>query len=189
MDTNPAAARWKRPENPYHPVGDPRFPVVATTFRLTEHHTAGAMSRNLPWLAELQPEMFVEVGPELAADRGIEDGGWLVVATARGEVEARARVTERIRPLRIDGRRVHQIAMPWHWGYGGDSRGDAANDLGVLSGDPNVMIQESKAFSCDVRAGRRSGETTERLAGARAGHRVAADEDDLLAEYPKETPP
>jgi formate dehydrogenase major subunit len=189
MDTNPAAARWKRPENPYHAVGDPRFPVVATTFRLTEHHTAGAMSRNLPWLAELQPEMFVEVGPELAAERGIEDGGWLVVATVRGEVEARARVTERMRPLRIDGRRVHQIALPWHWGYGGGSRGDAANDLGVLSGDPNVMIQESKAFSCDVRAGRRHAASTSRLAGASSHHAVALNEDDLLAEYPKETPP
>jgi formate dehydrogenase major subunit len=189
MDTNPAALRWKRPENPYHVVGDPRYPVVATTFRLTEHHTAGAMSRNLPWLAELQPEMFVEVDPELAADRGIEDGGWLVVETARGAIEARARVTDRIRPLKIDNRRVHQIAMPWHWGYAGGAPGDATNDLGVLSGDPNVLIQESKAFSCDVRAGRRTQETTRALAGEHAGHRVATDEDDVLAEYPKETPP
>jgi formate dehydrogenase major subunit len=189
MDTNPAALRWKRPENPYHAVGDPAYPIVATTFRLTEHHTAGAMSRNLPWLAELQPEMFAEIDPELARDRGIEDGGWMVVATARGAIEARARVTDRIRPLRVDGRTVHQIAMPWHWGYGGESVGDTTNDLGVLSGDPNVLIQESKAFSCDVRAGRREEASTKRLAGARADHHVELNEDDVLAEYPKETPP
>jgi formate dehydrogenase major subunit len=189
MESNPAAARWKRPENPYNPLGDPRYPVVATSFRLTEHHTAGAMSRNVPWLAELQPEMFAEIDPELARARGIEDGGWMVVATERGEIEARARVTERIRPLKVDGRRIHQVALPWHWGYGGEVRGDTVNDLGVLSGEPNVMIQESKAFSCDVRAGRRSAPSTSRLAGATANHRVAVDEDDLLAEYPKETPP
>jgi formate dehydrogenase major subunit len=189
MDTNPAALRWKRPDNPYHPVGDERYPVVATSFRLTEHHTAGAMSRNLPWLAELQPEMFVEVDPELAADRGIEDGGWLTVITARGEIEARPRVSGRMRPLLIDRPRVHQIALPWHWGYAGGATGDATNDLGVLSGDPNVNIQESKAFSCDVRAGRRSGQSTERLAGVHPDHRVAVNEDDVLAEYPKETPP
>jgi formate dehydrogenase major subunit len=189
MDTNPAALRWKRPENPYHAVGDPRYPIVATSFRLTEHHTAGAMSRNLPWLNELQPEMFVEVSAELAADRGIEDGGWLTVITARAAIEARARVSHRMRPLRIDGKRVHQIAMPWHWGYTGEGTGDSTNDLGVLSGDPNVIIQESKAFSCDVRAGRRTEQTTQRLAHATLDHHVEVDEDDIQAEYPKETPP
>src|SRR3954453_12848857 len=126
---NPVAIRWDRPENPLHDSGDPRFPLVATTFRLTEHHTAGAMSRNLPWLAELQPAMFAEIGPELAAERGIEDGGWMTVVTERAEIEARARVTERIRPLTIDGKTVHQVALPWHWGWGGDLPGDAANDL------------------------------------------------------------
>ena len=74
------------------------------------------MSRNLPWLAELQPEMFAEIDPVLAAERGIEDGGWMVIETERGEIEARAKVTRRVRPLRIDGRIVHQISLPWHWG-------------------------------------------------------------------------
>jgi formate dehydrogenase major subunit len=186
IDSNPVALRWKRPENPYHPTGDPRFPVVATTFRLTEHHTAGAMSRGLPWLAELQPEMFCEVGEELAAERGIADGDFMTIVTERAEIEARARVTRRMRPLKIDGRRVHQIALPWHWGYGGEVKGDTTNDLGVLSGDPNVLIQESKAFTCDVRAGRRSGEATAKLAGARLGTRVDVDQDDVIAEEPKE---
>jgi formate dehydrogenase major subunit len=183
---NPAAVRWQRPENPYNPSPDPRYPIVATSFRLTEHHTAGAMSRNLPWLAELQPEMFAEIDPALAADRGIEDGGWMTIETERGEIEARARVTTRVRPLRIDGRLVHQVALPWHWGYAGASRGDAANDLGALSGDPNVNIQESKAFTCDVRAGRRQRPSTARLAGGRRGERVSADEDDPAAEWPRE---
>jgi formate dehydrogenase major subunit len=187
LGANPAAIRWKRPENPFNPSDDPRYPLVATTFRLTEHHTAGAMSRNLPWLAELQPEMFAEIDPVLAADRGIEDGGWMTVLTERGEIEARAKVTSRIRPLKVDGRLVHQVAMPWHWGFSGASTGDSTNDLGVISGDPNVSIQESKAFSCDVRAGRRSRPSTARLAGERAeGARVAPDEDDVLAERPNE---
>jgi formate dehydrogenase major subunit len=189
IESNPSAARWRRPENPYHEVGDPRYPIVATTFRLTEQHTSGAMSRTLPWLAELQPEMFAEIDPALAGERGIEDGGWMVIETERAEIEARARVTERLRPLTIDGRTVHQIGLPWHWGYARPYPGDSTNDLGVLSGDPNVMIQESKAFTCNVRSGRRERPTTERMAGRSAGHEVAPSEDDELAEYPKNTAP
>jgi formate dehydrogenase major subunit len=168
ISRNPAALSWNRPDNPEAQTGDPRYPVVATSFRLTEHHTAGAMSRNLPWLAELQPEMFAEIDPILAADRGIEDGGWMVIETERAEIEARARVSERMRPLKIDGRRLHQIALPWHWGFAGGAPGDSTNDLGVLGLDPNVSIQEDKAFSCNVRAGRRTGETTQKLAHVRA---------------------
>ena len=188
IDSNPAGIRWLRAENPINPTSDPRFPLVATSFRLTEHHTAGGMSRWLPWLAELQPEMFAEIDPLLAADRGIEDGGWMTIVTERAEIEARARVTDRIKPLLIDGRPLHQVAMPWHWGYGGPVTGDSTNDLGLLSGDPNVSIQESKAFSCDVRAGRRERPTTTRLAGAApAGRAIALDADDPIAEAPKET--
>ena len=175
VGANPVAIRWSRPDNPYNPTGDPRYPLVATTFRLTEHHTAGAMSRNLPWLAELQPEMFAEIDPVLARARGIEDGGWMTIVTERGEIEARAVVTDRMRPLRVDGRLLHQVALPWHWSYGGRSTGDATNDLIVLSGDPNVTIEDSKSWSCDVRAGRRRGETTARLAGAAGGEPSAPD--------------
>jgi formate dehydrogenase major subunit len=187
LGANPAAIRWRRPENPYNPVGDPRYPVVATSFRLTEHHTAGGMSRTVPWLVELQPEMFCEIDPQLAADRGIEDGGWMTIITERAEIEARADVTERMRPLRVDGRVIHQIGLPWHWGYAGLSRGDSVNDVGVLAADPNVSIQESKAFTCDVRAGRRREPSTVRLAGAMLpGHFVRPGEDDPIAENPKE---
>jgi formate dehydrogenase major subunit len=168
VGANPAAITWDRPDNPLNPVS-PKYPIVASTFRLTEHHTTGPMSRNLPWLAEIQPEMFVELDPELARKRGIEDGGWLTVVTERGEMEARAKVTRRIRPLMVAGRPLHQISVPWHWGTFTTSEqgttGDSLNDLVVLSGDPNTSI-EDKTFSCQVRAGRRQGETTERLASA-----------------------
>jgi formate dehydrogenase major subunit len=186
LGANPSAIRWARPANPLAAAGDPRYPLVATTFRLTEHHTAGAMSRNVPWLDELQPAMFAEIDPQLAADRGIEDGGWMTIVTERAEIEARARVTDRMRPLRVEGRIVHQVAMPWHWGYAGPNTGDVANDLIAISGEPNVSIQESKAFSCDVRAGRREGSSTRRLANvAPARSPVGAGEDDPLAESPK----
>lgn len=183
VGSNPVALRWDRPENPLHGTGDPRFPLVATTFRLTEHHTSGSMSRTLPWLAELQPEMFAEIDPAIARERGIEDGGWMTIVTERAEIEARARVTERIRPLTIDGRTVHQVALPWHWGWYGDVQGDTTNDLIALSGDPNVSIEESKAFTCDIRAGRRHEATTTPLRGRHADLRITPRED-----HPAETP-
>jgi formate dehydrogenase major subunit len=166
IDENPAALRWDRADNPVADIADPRYPVVATTFRVTEHHTAGGMSRWVPWLQELQPEMFAEIDPELAAEHGIEDGGWMTICSPRAEIEARAKVTDRIKPLRLGDRTVHQVGLPWHWGFGGPSPGDSANDIDVLSGDPNVSIQESKAFVCNVRAGRKATGTT-KLAGVR----------------------
>src|SRR4051794_17231153 len=145
--------------NRYHPSGQERgsdvYPYPVTTYRLTEHHTAGGMSRFLPYLSELQPEMFCEVSPELAAERGLEHGGWATVVTARAAIEARVLVTDRMTPLTIQGRMVHQVGLPWHWGSNGLSRGDSANELSHLSLDPNVHIQEVKAFSCDIRPGRR----------------------------------
>jgi formate dehydrogenase major subunit len=189
-DSDPAKLTWRRPENPYNPIADPRYPLVATTFRLTEHHTTGPMSRNLPWLAELQPEMFAEIDPVLAAERGIEDGGWMVIETERAEIEAKAKVTERMRPLRMGGgRTIHQVGLPWHWGFASDAegvRGDATNDLGALSGDPNTSIQESKAFTCNVRAGRRQGATTARLAGRhRSDGQAKVNEDHDAEELPR----
>jgi len=131
------------------------FPHIFTTSRLTEHHTAGGMSRYVGYLAELQPEMFVEVSPQLAAEIGLEHLGWCHVVTSRSAVEGRVVVTDRLRPLRIDGRMVHQVWLPYHWGQGGLTSGDAANDLVGIALDPNVLIQESKVGTCDVRPGRR----------------------------------
>jgi formate dehydrogenase major subunit len=156
---NPARQRFVRPENPYHHSdGSPGagvFPYVMTTYRLTEHHTAGGMSRTLPYLSELQPEMFCEVSPELARERGLEHGGWATIVSARTAIEARVMVTERMTPLRVRGRVVHQVGLPYHWGGRGLSRGDSANDLFPIVLDPNVHIQEVKAATCDIRPGRR----------------------------------
>jgi formate dehydrogenase major subunit len=156
QQANPKRIEWRRSDNPYHkPYGDPRFPYVVTTYRLTEHHTAGAMSRWLPWLSELQPEMFCEVSPELASERNLKNGGWATIRTLRAEIEARVLVTRRIPSLRIRGRIIHQIGLPYHWSSIGLVRGDAANDLIGFVADPNVSIQESKALTATIEPGRR----------------------------------
>ncbi len=156
---NPVRQVFPREHNRYHPnPGEPGagvFPYAITTYRLTEHHTAGGMSRWLPYLAELQPEMFCEVSPELAAERGLEHLGWATIVTARAAIEARVLVTERITPLTVQGRTLHQIGLPYHWGPNGYTRGDAANELASIALDPNVHIQEVKAMSGDIRPGRR----------------------------------
>ena len=154
---NPRRLEWHVRGNPYSRAwGDPRFPFQLTTYRLTEHHTAGGMSRWLSWLSELMPEMFCEVSPELAAERGLVHGGWATISSARAEIECRVLVTRRLKPLRIRGSVVHQIGLPYHWGFAGRSRGDSANDLLSLVADPNVQIMESKALTGDIRPGRRS---------------------------------
>ena len=157
QQTNPAAKYFKnRPENRLAAVGDERYPIVATTYRLTEHHTPGGMSRWLPWLNLLQPAMFAEISPELAAERNIKHGDWMVISTERGSIEARAMVTKRLRPLRVDGRVIHQVGLPYHWGFQGKVTGSIANDLTHIVLEPNVSIEEVKAFTCNVRAGRLS---------------------------------
>ena len=147
------------PEDPYNPVaGEPGaelYPFVLTTYRLTEHHTAGGMTRFTPYLSELQPQMFVEVHPDLAEERGLEHGGWATISTTRSAIEARVMVTDRMRPIRIDGQEHHQVGLPYHWGSRGLTTGGAANDLTHLALDPNVHIQEVKALTCDIRPGRR----------------------------------
>jgi formate dehydrogenase major subunit len=182
---NPARMIFPRKDNLSAPsAGDPGadvYPYVFTTYRLTEHHTAGGMSRWLPYLSELQPEMFCEVSPELAAERGLEPYGWATIISPRAAIEARVLVTKRMTPLIIGGHTVHQIGLPYHWGVGSDAvvSGDAANDLLGITLDPNVQIQESKAGSCDIRPGRRpQGEELLRLVAeyvSRSGATVETD--------------
>jgi len=159
QQADPARRQYVHPVNAYNPTagqeGAERYPYVMTTYRLTEHHTAGGMSRTLGHLSELQPEMFCEVSPELAAERGLEHGGWATIISSRTAIEARVLVTERIRPLAVAGRTIHQVGLPYHWGTRGLVTGDSANDLFPIALDPNVHIQEVKAATCDVRAGRR----------------------------------
>ena len=156
---NPTREVYQRSDNPSAPsppeTGSEVFPFVITTYRLTEHHTAGGMSRFLPYLAELQPEFFCEVSPELARERGLAHLGWATITSPRTAIEARVIVTERMKPLNAQGRVVHQIGLPYHWGPGGLSTGDSANDLFGLALDPNVHIQETKVASADIQPGRR----------------------------------
>ncbi len=158
------------PETPHNPVlqvvessmtplarggADEVYPYIATTYRLTEHHTAGGMSRFTEYLSELQPEFFCEVSRELARERGLENAGWATIISPRAAIEARVLVTDRIPPLLVQGRVVHTVGLPFHWGAMGLSTGDSANDLLHLGLDPNVHIEEAKAALCDIRPGRR----------------------------------
>ena len=153
--TNPAENWMERPDNAYANSPDARFPYILTTYRLTEHHTAGGMTRTLSHLAELQPELFAEISPELAAAEGVSNGDVVTISTARASIEARALVTERMPSLDIDGRRVHQVGLPYHWGRRGLVQGDVVNDLLAISEEPNVRIFESKALTCSLKRLRR----------------------------------
>src|SRR5207302_1089616 len=93
--------------------------------------------------------------PELARERGLQHSGWATIVTARSAIEARVLVTDRVRPVRMNGRDVHQVGLPYHWGSRGLTTGGAANDLAHMALDPNVHIQEVKALTCDIRPGRR----------------------------------
>jgi formate dehydrogenase major subunit len=112
------------------------------------------MTRWLPWLAELMPELFVELSPELAKEKGIANGDYLRVITERNTTEARALVTKRLRPLTVNGQILHQVGMPFHWGYQGIATGDITNNTSSLVADPNVTIHEGKAFTCRIEKGR-----------------------------------
>jgi formate dehydrogenase major subunit len=159
VQSNPTRQLYVRAENPFNPSGSAPgaevYPFVITTFRLTEHHTAGGMSRGLPFLSELMPEMFVEVSPELASLRALVHGEFATLVTARSAIEARVLVTPRMAPLTIDGQVVHQIGLPYHWGRNGLVPGDSANDLLHSALDANVHIMETKASTADIFAGRR----------------------------------
>lgn len=130
---------------------DARFPLVATTYRVTEHWQTGVMSRNTPWLLELQPGLFVELSEELGRERGICSGDRVEVVSARGGVEAVAVVTRRLKPFRVQDTTVHQVGLPWCFGWTTRGAGDSANLLTPTVGDPNTLIPESKAFMVDVR--------------------------------------
>lgn len=146
----------------YPTMWDNRFPVatgapeeyphVLTTFRLAEHMQAGAMTRNLPWLVEAHPEMFIEVSPALASELGVRSGDYVLVKTARNPEGERVKaiVTERLQPLTVNGRRVHEVAMPWHWGFKGLSTGPSANTLTIDAVDVSANIPEFKVCLCKV---------------------------------------
>ncbi len=149
---NPIVKLWHVDNPDENPCGTPdKFPIVCTTYRVTEHWQAGMMTRNIPWLMECMPEVFVEMSRELAKEKGIKNGDRVHVITARGLLGGWACVTRRFKPFKIAGKTVHQIGVPWHWGYEGGSCGCSANMLTPHVGDANTMIPEFKAFLCEVK--------------------------------------
>jgi formate dehydrogenase major subunit len=157
QQSNPTLREFDRDDNPYNGAQNPNYPYVLTTYRLTEQ--SGIMTRYVPWLAELQPWLFAEIDPDLAVEKSIRNGDWVTVSTALGEIEARALVSGRMRPLRIgkgkERRLVHQIGVPYNYGSLGFATGDSVGDLVPLALDPNVSIHEAKTLSCTIRVGRR----------------------------------
>jgi formate dehydrogenase major subunit len=150
QQNSPVLKFWDRDENVAVAAGDPAYPHVLSTYRLTEHHLSGVMSRWLPWLAELQPELFCEISPELAGEKGIDNLDEVKISTPRGEILAKALVTRRMQPLTVAGKPLHHVGLPWHFGYQGVVTGSVTNDLSLLVGDPNVAIHEGKAFVCNI---------------------------------------
>jgi formate dehydrogenase major subunit len=149
IESSPCAQIWRSSE--FDRYGTPDvFPIIATTYRVSEHWQTGAMSRNMPWLVGLTPNAFVEIGTALAQREGIKNGDRVIVSSARGSIEVLALVTERFQPFFVDGKLVDEIGLPWHWGYAGIVPGDIANDLTASVGDANSQIPESKVFLCNI---------------------------------------
>jgi formate dehydrogenase major subunit len=146
---NPTALAFASEEKA---VCDPRYPLVGTTYRVTEHWQTGVMTRNQPWLIEAEPQVFVEMSPELAELRGIKNGEKVMVDSLRGSIWAKAIVTKRLKPFEVQGTTVHLVGLPWHFGWTWPKDGgDSANILTPSVGDPNTGIPETKAFMVNVR--------------------------------------
>ena len=166
---NPVIKRWDKPgvgtDMDTARSADPLFPIVCTTMRISEHWQSGVMTRWQPWLVEMQPSLFIEISVELAKERGIKNGDEIFIKSARGQATAIAMVTARLKPFIINGKVVHQVALPWHFGWVTSSiraysakdkkpefftTGNAANRLTPNIGDGNTMIPESKAFMVNI---------------------------------------
>ncbi|HAQ06681.1 MAG TPA: formate dehydrogenase-N subunit alpha [Bacillus bacterium] len=149
VEINPAAVII---EGEFNLKGDSsKYPIVGTTYRVSEHWQSGSMTRNQEWLSELAGHMYIEMSEELAKEKGIKNKDKIIVSSARGEIKAYAMVTKRFKPHMMNGKKVHQVGMPWHFGYKGYATGDTANRLTPHIGDANTTIPEYKAFLCDIR--------------------------------------
>ena len=148
---NPAAPSYGTDLDVYATC-DPRYPYVATTYRLVEHWQTGVMTRQQPWLLELQPQVFVEISEELAELSGIKNGERVKVSSARGALDCTAIVTKRFKPFKVDGAVIHQVGLPWcfGWRWPEDRIEESANLLTPSAGDPNTRIPETKAFMVNV---------------------------------------
>jgi formate dehydrogenase major subunit len=148
---NPIAPVYKGKEDQWATY-DPRYPYVGTTYRVTEHWQTGLMTRNQPYLLEMQPQMFVEISEELARLKGIKNGERVKAVSARGSVNCTAIVTPRFKPFKLGNTVIHEVGFPWHFGWTKPANGkeDSANLLTPSTGDPNTRIPESKAFMVNI---------------------------------------
>jgi formate dehydrogenase major subunit len=153
---NPAVRLWTGPADLHAECGSDKFPYVCSTYRVTEHWQTGVMTRHSPWLMEMQPEVFVEMSVELAREKGIAAGDKVRIWNTRGALVAVAFPTSRLKPLTIQGKTVHQVGLPWHFGWVMPRVGKTAqnprnaNRLTPNIGDPNTLIPESKVFLVNV---------------------------------------
>ena len=148
VSANPVAKKFASDKDAYGKRED--FPIVCTTYRLTEHfHYWTQHNRRLN---QVQPDFFFEIPEELAKEQGIANGSKVKVSSARGSILGKAMVTKRLRPWTVNGKRVWQIGFPIHWGYAGNPGhvGPLANTLTPSAVDPNTWTPEFKSFLVKV---------------------------------------
>ncbi|CDX23274.1 Formate dehydrogenase, alpha subunit [Mesorhizobium sp. ORS 3324] len=146
---NPAARVFEGDMAQFAEAASKEFPYAATSYRLTEHFHF--WTKHVIVNAVMQPEFFVEISEQLAAERGITKGGWVRVWSKRGSVVAKAMVTKRIKPLICDGRTIHIVGIPLHWGFtGAAKKGFGPNMLTPFVGDANIETPEYKAFLVNI---------------------------------------
>jgi formate dehydrogenase major subunit len=156
VSASPAAFLYTRPGDLDRFATPQEFPIVATTYRLTEHEHY--VTQNVPHLVQLQPEPFVELPPGLAAEHGIANGDFVYVRSKRGMMHVRALVSTRFGQLDLGGTKVWQIGIPIHWGFVGipaelyPDRAQywLANALTPFVGDANARTPEFKSFLVQV---------------------------------------
>src|SRR6202008_2632659 len=135
----------------YQPIGKVEdFPYILMPSTVAEHWCAGSTTRNIPWLNELVPEPVLEIPVALAQKLGVKSGDWVRVSSARGELEVKALVTPRMKALKIGGREVTVVWMPYNWGFKGLSTGASVNFLTIDAADPGAGTQETKACLVNV---------------------------------------
>ena len=149
--TSPCFKFHKSEFDKFAAPADPRYPIVLTTYSMTEHWCGGGETRNVPNLLEAEPQLYVEMSQELAREKGIKNGDGVIIESARGKVEAIAMVTIRLRPFTIMGKTVHLIGMPFAYGWTTPGCGDSTNRLTVTAYDPNTTIPETKACCVNIR--------------------------------------
>ena len=154
---NPLSVSYKSALDKAAAHGAAEYPYICTTYRVAEHYQSGNITRKLTTPVEAMPELFVEMDPELAKQKGIKMGDWVEVSSVRGKVKAKAFVTPRIQPFLVDGKKVHVLGMPWNWGFTGIDPMSETKDIHVANqitpavGDPNSRIPEYKSFMADIR--------------------------------------